>query len=206
MRSSTMTPIPPLSAWLSRAGNGFQMSNTRKSRNAVTSTGIERGSPITESSMPATSSITITPGSLRPSTRSTREPAQRPTSVTTTRVTRRPNVVHGRSQMKTRVTKLPTVPEAIGAEAAPKTLAARKAARSRRPSGLFPDELVTVYLDDRDLREAARSQPSVAQQHHAVDLGRLSRGAALEGKRRIRARPVHQHGPARAVEEPLTLP
>jgi len=27
----------------------------------------------------------------------------------------RPNVVHGRSQMKIRVTKLPTVPDAIGA-------------------------------------------------------------------------------------------
>jgi hypothetical protein len=110
-----MTPMPPLSAWLSRAGNGFQMSNRRKSRNAVTSTGIERGNPITERSMPATSSITITPGSLRPSTRSTREPAHRPTSVTTTSATMRPNVVHGRSQMKIRVTKLPTVPDAIGA-------------------------------------------------------------------------------------------
>ena len=41
-------------------------------------TGIVRGRRSTESSMPATSSITMRLGSFVPSTRSTREPAQMP--------------------------------------------------------------------------------------------------------------------------------
>ena len=74
-----------------------------------------RGSRITESSMPATSSITMTPGSFRPSTRSTREPAQMPMRVTTTSATAMRSGVRGRSQSATAVTKLPTVPDATGA-------------------------------------------------------------------------------------------
>jgi hypothetical protein len=35
--------------------------------------------------------------------------------VTTTSATSNAKVVHGRSQMRTRVTRLPTVPDAIGA-------------------------------------------------------------------------------------------
>ncbi len=65
--------------------------------------------------MPATSSITMTPGSFLPSARSTREPAQMPTRVTTTSATRMRSGVSGRSQIATTVTKLPTVPDATGA-------------------------------------------------------------------------------------------
>src|SRR5581483_1877401 len=208
MRSSTITPMPPVRAWLSRAGNGFQMSKRRKSRNAVTSTGMLRGSGsrTTERSMPATSSMTITPGSLRPSARSTREPAQTPSTVTTASATTMRGRVRGRSQIATAVTRLPTVPDATGEYPAPNTLATTKASRSRMLSGLFGDELVAVHLDDVDVCEASRREPAVAEQHVPVDLGRLARGAPLERKGGIRARPVHQHGLSRAHERLLPRP
>src|SRR5688572_13995401 len=207
MRSSSMTPRPPCSSWSCRAGNGFQMSKRRNSRKAVTSTGMVRGRKSTDTSMPATSSITMIPGSFASIARSTREPAQIPTSVTIASVTRRANVVKGMSQSAIRVTRLPTVPDATGEYPAPPTVARASASWSTGPSLLaLADQFVAVDLGDRHVREAPRREPAVAQQHDTVDLGRLASQPPLEGKGAIRARPVHQHGLARAVERLLARP
>ena len=61
-----MTPSPPVRAWLSRAGKGFHTSKRRKRKNATRSTGMVRGRKRTDSAMPATSSITMMPGSFWP--------------------------------------------------------------------------------------------------------------------------------------------
>src|SRR5262249_13639913 len=197
-----MTPSPPASAWLSRAGNGFQMSRRRKSTKAVINTGMVRGSSRTASSIPATSSITIRPGSLIPSVRSTRDPAQRPRIVTTTSVHRSAGRLNGMSQRAMRVMKLPTVPGTAGEYPAPATLATMKARRSASPRLLLPDQLVAVHLDEGDLGEASWSEAPIPQQHNAVDLGRLTGEPALERKGLIGARAIHEdglHGPAEGL-------
>src|SRR5262245_30270603 len=201
IRSSSMTPTPPCSSWSWRAGNGFQMSKRRNSRNAVTSTGMVRGRKSTEASMPATSSITMMPGSLASSARSTREPAQIPARVTTTSASARASGDKGMSQRAMTVTKLPTVPDATGEYPAPPTVATPRARRSTGPSLLaLADQLVAVDLGDRHVGEAPRREPAVTQQHDPVDLGRLAGQPPLEGKRAVRARPVHQHGLPRAEQ------
>src|SRR5437773_10899079 len=177
-----MTPSPPDSAWLSRAGKGFQMSNTRNSRNALASTATVLGRYSTDSSMPATSSMTITPGSFAPKRRSTREPAHTPTSVTPASVITRPGAVNGMTQSATAVSRLPAVPGATGEYPAPPALAMASASRSTRPGALLADQFVTVHLDDRDLGESARRDPWIAEQHHAIDLRRLSGEPPLERK------------------------
>src|SRR5207244_1771203 len=67
-----MTPSPPRTRWLARAGNGLTVSKSRNRRNPVTSVGSVSGNASTESVIPATSSMTIAPGSLLPRPRSAR--------------------------------------------------------------------------------------------------------------------------------------
>src|SRR5437762_3605807 len=188
MRSSTITPVPPGSAWACRAGAGFTMSNTRKSTNATASTGIVSGSTSTESVMPATSSITIAPGSLLPSARSACPAAHVPITATTTKKSTSPARENGTTQSRRTVNALATVPGATGAKPAPPTVAMTSATRvagdtgglSRgatappgRPerlggvgghvgtptlSGALADELVAFHLGDARAREAPRRE------------------------------------------------
>src|SRR5947207_2240077 len=67
MRSSTITPKPPGNACARPAGNGFTTSKIRKRTKAAASTGSVSGRSSTDSVMPATSSMTMAPGSLSPS-------------------------------------------------------------------------------------------------------------------------------------------
>src|SRR5439155_13756165 len=201
-----MTPSPPVSNWLSRAGNGFQISKRRKRTKAVRRTGMVRGSVRTESSMPATSSITMTPGSFVPSTRSTREPAHIPSAVTAMSVASRAGWLNGMSQRATRVRRLPTVPGATGQRPAPPTLAMARARRSERTGRLLSDQFVAVHLDDGDLREAPRPERGITQQHDPIDLGRLPGQTPLEGEGRIGTGAVHEDGPPRAEERLLARP
>src|SRR5882762_5177888 len=129
MRSSTITPVPPGSAWACRAGAGFTMSNTRKSTNATASTGIVSGSTSTESVMPATSSITIAPGSLLPSARSACPAAHVPITATKTKKSTSPARENGTNQSRRTVSALATVPGATGAKPAPPTVAMASATR-----------------------------------------------------------------------------
>src|SRR5713101_6530113 len=176
-----MTPAPPPIDWLSRAGNGFQTSKMRKSTKAVARTGNVRGNVRTDTSMPAISSITITPGYLTPRTRSTRGAAQMPTATTATSVQKRVQRSNGMSQSPTRATKLPAVPGTTGEYPAPPTLARAKARRSTSPS-LLSHQLVTVHLRDLHLREVPRLELRIAQQHHAIDLRGLAGQSPLEGE------------------------
>src|SRR5262249_22182077 len=169
-------------------------------------TGKVRGSQRTESIMPATSSITITPGSSTPSSRSTRDPAQMPTSVTPASVAPRLASVNGIHQSATSATRLPTVPGATGEYPAPPTLATTSASRSVRPARSARDQLVAVHLYDRDVGEAPGLERAVAQQHHAIDLRRLARQTSFERERRIGAPPVDEDGLPRAVELLLARP
>ena len=74
-----------------------------------------RGRKRTDSAMPATSSITMMPGSFWPTARSTRPPDQMPSKVTASVVQTSAMGVNGMSHSRTRATALPTVPEATGA-------------------------------------------------------------------------------------------
>src|SRR5882757_7542246 len=96
------------------------------------------------------------------------------------------------SQSATRVTKLPTVPGTTGEHPAPPTLARAKASRSTKPGCLLSDQFVAVHLDDGNVCESSRPERGIAQQHDAVDLGRLPGQASLERKRRIGAGPVDE--------------
>src|SRR5439155_1467120 len=84
------------------AGGGFTMSNTRNSTKASSRTSGVRGSASTESVMPATSSMTIAPGSFTPSARSARSAAHVPITVTATKKSTRPaceNVDHAAHEL-----------------------------------------------------------------------------------------------------------
>ena len=68
----------------------------------------------TDSVMPATSSMTIEPGSLVPAAASATCAAHVPRTVTTTKNTSRPAGENGTSQRIATATALPAVPGAIG--------------------------------------------------------------------------------------------
>ena len=68
----------------------------------------------TVSAIPATSSMTIAPGSLAPSTRSARCAAQVPPRVMPTKNSARPTRENGTAQMMRAASALPTVPGATG--------------------------------------------------------------------------------------------
>ena len=109
-----MTPRPPRARWLTRAGKGFTMSKILNRTKPTASVGSVSGNASTESVMPATSSMTIAPGSFPPSRRSARPAAQTPTSVTTTQNAMTPLGENGTSQRMATVSALPTVPGATG--------------------------------------------------------------------------------------------
>src|SRR6266581_4473112 len=189
-----MTPSPPRTRWLARAGNGLTVSKSRNRRNPVTSVGSVSGNASTESVIPATSSMTIAPGSFLPRTRSARCAAHVPASVTTTKKTTRPVPEKGTSQRTSTVRALPTVPGATGTHPAPPAVAMISATRSAAATrlGALADQLVSLDLDDGHAREPAGLE-AAAEVDHAVDLGRLAGGAALERERRILARAVDEH-------------
>src|SRR5262249_4729779 len=196
MRSSTITPAPPLSACAWRAGAGFTMSKTRKSRNASTATGIVTGTSSTDSVIPATSSMTIAPGSLVPSARSACSAAHVPISVKTTNNKMMLVRESASSQSATMVIALATVPGAIGAKPTPPMVATASATRSSGAgrSDAVCNELVAFDLDDAGAREFSRRELGpMSQIDDTVDLGRLSRRPAFPGERRILARSVHEH-------------
>src|SRR2546422_863336 len=185
MRSSTMTPAPPGSACAFPAGNGFTMSKTRNSAKATASTGSVSGSARTDSVMPATSSITMAPGSLPPSARSACSAAHVPIRVTATKKRTRPARENGTSHSRSTVSALATVPGATGAHPAPPTVAMTSATRVVVETGrLHPlaDELVAFHLGDARAREVPRREGgAVAEIDDAVDLGRLAREADEHG-------------------------
>src|SRR2546422_2175100 len=182
-----MTPSPPRTRWLARAGNGLTVSKSRNRRNPVTSGGSVSGNASTESVIPATSSMTIAPGSFLPRTRSARCAAHVPASVTTTKKTTRPAREKGTSQRTSTVRALPTVPGATGTHPAPPAVAMISATRSAGATrlGALADQLVPLDLDDRHAREPAGLEVAAAEVDHTIDLRRLASGAALEGERRI---------------------
>src|SRR6266705_215229 len=182
-----MTPSPPRTRWLARAGNGLTVSKSRNRRNPVTSVGSVSGNASTESVIPATSSMTIAPGSFLPRTRSARCAAHVPASMTTTKKTTRPAREKGTSQRTSTVRALPTVPGATRL-------------------GALADQLVPLDLDDRHAREPAGLEAAAAEIDHTVDLRRLASGAALEGEGRILARAVHEHVRDRPHERLVALP
>src|SRR5947207_3036797 len=210
MRSSTMTPAPPRSACAFPAGNGFTMSKTRNSAKATASTGSVSGSARTDSVMPATSSITMAPGSLPPSARSACSAAHVPIRVTATKKRTRPARENGTSHSRSAVSALATVPGATGAHPAPPTVAMTSATRVVVETGrLHPlaDELVAFHLGDARAREVPRREGgAVAEIDDAVDLGRLAGRAALPRERRVLARPVHEHVDDGAHEPGVALP
>src|SRR5216117_3797708 len=197
MRSSTMTPAPPRSACAFPAGNGFTMSKTRNSAKATASTGSVSGSARTDSVMPATSSITMAPGSLPPSARSACSAAHVPIRVTATKKRTRPARENGTSHSRSAVSALATVPGATGAHPAPPTVAMTSATRVVVETGrLHPlaDELVAFHLGDARAREVPRREGgALAEIDDAVDLGRLAGRAALPREGGVLARPVHEH-------------
>src|SRR5574341_2051050 len=184
------------------------MSKTRNRTKPTASVGSVSGKASTDSVMPATSSITMAPGSLRPSTRSARPAAQMPASVTTTQNRTTPRGENGTSQRTAPVSALPTVPGATGTQPAPPAVARTSATRSSGAARLsaLADELVPLDLDDPDALEAARRDGPVTQVDDAVDLGRLAGRAPFEGERGVLARPVHEHLVHRAQELAVPLP
>src|SRR5438132_13182502 len=202
-----MTPSPPRTRWLARAGNGLTVSKTRNRRNPVTSVGSVSGNASTESVIPATSSMTIAPGSFLARTRSARCAAHVPASVTTTKKTTRPVPEKGTSQRTSTVRTLPTVPGATGTHPAPPAVAMISATRSAAATrlGALADQLVPLDLDDGHAREPAGLE-AAAEIDHAVDLGRLTGGAALERERRILAGAVDEHVRDRPHELRVLLP
>src|SRR5881409_2469365 len=191
-----MTPTPPGSACAWRAGVGFTMSKSRNSRKARASTGGVNGSRTTASVIPATSSMTIAPGSLAPSARSACWAAHVPITATATKNTTSPARENGTIQSTTAVSALATVPGATGAQPTPPTVARATATRvvvERVRLGALADELVAFHLGDAHAREAPRREGgAVAEIDDAVDLGRLAGGAAFPRERGILARPVHE--------------
>src|SRR3989475_6179615 len=233
MRSSTMTPAPPRSACAFPAGNGFTMSKTRNSAKVTASTGSVSGSARTDSVMPATSSITMAPGSLPPSARSACSAAHVPIRVTATKKRTRPARENGTSHSRSTVSALATVPGATGAHPAPPTVAMTSATRVVVESGGLSrgataspgrperwggvgghlgaphvsDELVAFHLGDARAREVPRREGgAVAEIDDTVDLGRLAGRAALPRERRVLARPVHEHVDDGAHEPGVALP
>src|SRR5262245_7825229 len=182
------------------------MSKMRKRKNAATSTPMVRGSVKTDRIMPATSSMTTTPGSFVPSARSTRPPAQIPRRVAATKVAKRAGWLNGMSHSAISVTKLPTVPGTIGEHPAPPALAMAKASRSTKPGCLLSDQFVAVHLDDGNVCESSWPVRRIAQEYDAVDLGRLSGHASLERKRRIGSVTVDENGLTRPEEGLLARP
>ncbi len=79
-----MIPIPSGSASSCRAGKGLIMSSRRKSRNASSASCGVNGRNSSDAHMPATSSTTTIPGSLRPSCRATLVEASTPTADSST--------------------------------------------------------------------------------------------------------------------------
>src|SRR5881296_3699626 len=205
-----MTPTPPGSACAWRAGVGFTMSKSRNSRKARASTGGVNGSRSTASVIPATSSMTIAPGSLAPSARSACWAAHVPITATATKNTTSPARENGTIQSTTAVSALATVPGATGAQPTPPTVARATATRvvvERVRLGALADELVAFHLGDAHAREAPRREGgAVAEIDDAVDLGRLAGRAALPRERRVLARPVHEHVDDGAHEPGVALP
>src|SRR5688572_14324101 len=195
MRSSIITPTPPPRRWETLAGNGLTTSNTRKSRKPVASTGKVSGTPRTETIIPATSSTTIAPGSLRPSARSASSAAQVPTTVTNSASPARASGESCRSQRTAAVRALATVPGAPGARPTPPSVAMATARRVRAARlGALADELVAVDLDDPHAREVAGAEVGAAAQvDHAVDLRRLPGRAALPVEGAVLAGAVDEH-------------
>src|SRR5919106_1716140 len=208
MRSSTMTPRPPRSRWAMLAGNGLSTSNTRNRTKALRSTSGVGGTSSTESIMPATSSITIAPGSLPPSARSATSAAQVPSPTTATSSAVRTRRDGFRSQIASAVSTLAAVPGASGVRPTPPTVATALARRVRRARlGALADELVAVDLDDAYAGEVARREVTPAPQvHEAVDLGSLAGCAALPVEGAVLAGAVHQHVGLRADELGRALP
>ena len=157
-----------------------------------------RGTKRTDSTMPATSSITMMPGSFWPRRRSTRPPAQMPARVDR----ERGEEAQGRERDEPERDEGDGAADGAGRHGRVAGAAARWRARAaqagrRGPSAPHsPDQLVAVHFDDADLREAARREALVAEEHHPVDLGRLAGQPSLEGKRAVgaRARPRARSG------------
>src|SRR5207245_2937464 len=112
----------------------------------------------TESVIPATSSMTIAPGSFLPRTRSARCAAHVPASVTTAKKTTRPVPEKGTSQRTSTVRALPTVPGATGTHPAPPAVAMISATRSAGVTrlGALADQLVPLDLDGNLVGEPGR--------------------------------------------------
>src|SRR5438093_540236 len=180
-----MTPTPPGSACAWRAGVGFTMSKSRNSRKARASTGGVNGSRSTASVIPATSSMTIAPGSLAPSARSACWAAHVPITATATKNTTSPARENGTIQSTTAVSALATVPGATGAQPTPPTVARATATRvvvERVRLGALADELVAFHLGDAHAREApSREGGAVAEMaddvEHAPRADRAPHGA-----------------------------
>ena len=100
--------------WLARAGNGLVTSKILNRTKPTASTAGVSANGATVSVMPATSSMTITPGSFAPIARSARWAAQVPVRVTATRNTTRPARENGTTQRMRTARALPTVPGATG--------------------------------------------------------------------------------------------
>src|SRR5256885_6515822 len=177
-----MTPNPPRARWLARAGNGLVTSKSRNRTRPAARVGSVSGKASTVSVIPATSSMTIAPGSLTPSTRSACCAAHVPASTTLTKKTTRPARENGTSQRTSTVRTLPTVPGATGTHPAPPAVAMISATRSAAAArlGALADQLVPLDLDDRHAREPAGLEVAAAEVDHTVDLRRLASGAALQ--------------------------
>src|SRR5687767_3542743 len=173
------------------------MSNTRKSTNPAISTAGVSGSVSTASAMPATSSITMAPGSLPPSDRSASCAAQVPTRITASSMTTSARGDGNRTPRANAVRALATVPGATGAWPTPPTVATRRANRWRAVSGRLAavgNELVTLDLGDPHAREASGGPRVTATQiDDAVDLRRLARHASFPCEGRVLAGAVHEH-------------
>src|SRR5574337_675937 len=162
-----MIPKPPGSDWASLTGNGLRMSKTRKQTNARSRIGRVRGSVSTESSMPATSSITITPGSFWTTIRSILPAAQAPTRETPTRITARDRFERGTSHRSAAAKRLPAVPGASGTNPAPPAVARPKA----KPSvSRLAHEFVPFNLDDPDICEPARAERAHHDPFHQPEI------------------------------------
>src|SRR5690349_18706128 len=104
--------------------------------------------------MPATSSITIAPGSLLPIARSACSAAHVPTAGTMMKKATRPVRENGMGQRARVVSALATVPGANGTRPTPPTVAMATARRVAAVLLVLGNELVAFDLDDARAREA----------------------------------------------------
>src|SRR5574341_2215397 len=149
-----MMPHPPGCASRRRSGNGLAMSKIRKQRKAINTSSARSGSAKSATSMPTTSSITTTDGSLPGAARSTRvaTATPNPNNAAVPAAYQNGASVRPAAQPTTTPTRLPAVPGAQGAAPTPPTEATHHAHRRCTASPLLPGGLLGPA---RDVRLAA---------------------------------------------------